>query len=138
MNIDTWIYLCCHMDLSKLLYDSLKLLHGFIVVVLCISCPLPSKTKLKFEPRFQIKVLSWMSQSSQCLGYVVPMAMFSLEIYSFPSINACNPHLLPESFTDIELRGEICPCRHCRQQCKIFASGVNFSIFTNFFVLLSI
>ena len=24
-------------------------------------------------------------------------------------------------------RGEICPCRHCRQQCKMFASGVNFS-----------
>ena len=29
-------------------------------------------------------------------------------------------------------RGEICPCRHCRRQCKIFASGVNFSIFTHF------
>ena len=24
-------------------------------------------------------------------------------------------------------RGEICPCRHCRRQCKIFTSGVNFS-----------
>ena len=23
----------------------------------------------------------------------------------------------------------ICQCRHCRRQCKIFASGVNFSIF---------
>ena len=29
-------------------------------------------------------------------------------------------------------RGEICQCRQCRRQCKIFASGVNFSIFTNF------
>ena len=29
-------------------------------------------------------------------------------------------------------RGEICPCRHCWRQCKIFASGVNFSIFTHF------
>ena len=29
-------------------------------------------------------------------------------------------------------RGGICPCRHCRQQCKIFASGVNFSLFTHF------
>ena len=28
-----------------------------------------------------------------------------------------------------EGRGEICPCRHCRQQCKIFASSVN--IFRN-------
>ena len=24
-------------------------------------------------------------------------------------------------------RGEICHCRHCRQQCKIFTSSVNFS-----------
>ena len=30
------------------------------------------------------------------------------------------------------IRGEICQCRQCRRQCKIFASGVNFSIFTNF------
>ena len=29
-------------------------------------------------------------------------------------------------------RGEIFSCRHCQQQCIIFASGVNFSIFTNF------
>ena len=33
-------------------------------------------------------------------------------------------------------RAEICPCRHCRRQCKIFASCVNFSIFT-FFVCFS-
>ena len=24
-------------------------------------------------------------------------------------------------------RGEICPCRHCRRQCKIFTSGIIFS-----------
>ena len=24
------------------------------------------------------------------------------------------------------IRGEICRCRHCRRQCNIFASGVNF------------
>ena len=35
-------------------------------------------------------------------------------------------------------RGGICQCRHCRRQCKIFASGVNFSIFTHFFVFLSL
>ena len=34
-------------------------------------------------------------------------------------------------------KGEICPCRHCRRQCKIFASGVKFTIFTHFFVFLS-
>ena len=26
-----------------------------------------------------------------------------------------------------ECRGDICQCRHCRRQCKIFASGVKFS-----------
>ena len=30
------------------------------------------------------------------------------------------------------IRGETCHCRHCRQQCKVFTSGVNFSIFTHF------
>ena len=35
------------------------------------------------------------------------------------------------------IRVGICQCRQCRQQCKIFASGVNFSIFTHFFVFLS-
>ena len=30
------------------------------------------------------------------------------------------------------LRGGICHCRQCRRQCKIFASGVNFSTFTHF------
>ena len=32
-------------------------------------------------------------------------------------------------------RDDICHSRHCWWQCKIFASGVNFFIFTNFFVL---
>ena len=34
-------------------------------------------------------------------------------------------------------RGEICHCRHCRRQCKFFASSVNVSIFTHFLVFLS-
>ena len=34
-------------------------------------------------------------------------------------------------------KGGICPCRHCRRQCKSFASSVNFSICTHFFVFLS-
>ena len=33
--------------------------------------------------------------------------------------------------------GEICPSRHCRRQCKIFANCVNFSIFTLLLYLLS-
>ena len=34
-----------------------------------------------------------------------------------------------------DCRDDICHSRHCRWQCKIFASGVNFFIFTQFFVL---
>ena len=36
--------------------------------------------------------------------------------------------------------GEICPSRQSRRECKIFASGVNFSIFTHFlcFFLLTV
>jgi len=30
------------------------------------------------------------------------------------------------------IRGGICPSRQSRRECKIFASGVNFSIFTHF------
>ena len=33
---------------------------------------------------------------------------------------------------ELYTRGGICPSRQCRRQCKIFASGVNFSIFTHF------
>ena len=40
--------------------------------------------------------------------------------------------------TMVTIRGEICPSRQRRQQCKIFASGVNFFIFTHFFVFLSL
>ena len=35
-------------------------------------------------------------------------------------------------------RDEICHCRHCRRQCKIFASGVNLSRDTHCFVFLSL
>ena len=41
-----------------------------------------------------------------------------------PSLKLCIVRISP--------RGEICQCRQCRRQCKIFASGVNFSIFTHF------
>ena len=49
--------------------------------------------------------------------------------------NEKRPMSQPKALIDEELpgtRGEICPCRHCQRQCKIFASGVNFSIFTHF------
>ena len=38
------------MDLSNLLQmDLLKLLHGFVKVILCFSCPLSNNIKLKFD-----------------------------------------------------------------------------------------
>ena len=42
LKIITWICQSCFMDLFKLL-------HGLVKVVICISRPLPNKTKLKFN-----------------------------------------------------------------------------------------
>ena len=49
VKIETWISLSCYMDLSKLIHGFSELLHGFVKVGLCISLPLPNKTKLKFD-----------------------------------------------------------------------------------------
>ena len=40
--------LSCYMDLPKFV-KFIKLLHGFFKAVLCISRPLPNKTKQKFD-----------------------------------------------------------------------------------------
>ena len=45
-----WLYQSSYMDLFKLL-------HGFVKVVLCISRPLPNKTKLKFDQDFKASAL---------------------------------------------------------------------------------
>ena len=43
-------FLSSYMDLSNLLQmDLLKLLHGFVKVILCFSCPLSNNIKLKFD-----------------------------------------------------------------------------------------
>ena len=42
------------------------------------------------------------------------------------------------SLSSSTARGGICQCRHCRRQCKIIASGVNFSIFAHFLCFLSL
>ena len=47
----TWISQSFYMDLSKLL-------HGFIKVVPCVSCPLPNKTRLKFDQEFKARKAS--------------------------------------------------------------------------------
>ena len=58
--------------------DFSKLIHEFAKVVLCISRPLPNKTKLKFYQDFKACWRCWMSQSTQCLGSGVPSAMLCL------------------------------------------------------------
>ena len=70
-QIYTWISISWNMDLSKLL-------RGFVKVVLCISLLLPNKTKLKFEQDFKACWRCLMNQSTQCLGSVVPLAMFTM------------------------------------------------------------
>ena len=80
-------------------------LHGFVKVVtwiwfLCISRPLPNKTKLKFDQDFKacwsscLELGRWMSQSAQCLGSGVLLAMilsffaqwniYQVQRYQFP------------------------------------------------------
>ena len=46
VKIDTWISFGCYRDL-------LKLIRVLVKVVLCISQPLPIKTKLKFDQDFK-------------------------------------------------------------------------------------
>ena len=58
-----------------------KLLRGFVKVVLCISCPLPNKTKLKFDEYFkaflifyfELKVLNYSEYSVPwvCPAFVI-------------------------------------------------------------------
>ena len=80
VKIDIGISLRFYMYLSIFL-------HGFVKVVtwiwfLCISRPLPNKTKLKFDQDFKacwsscLELGRWMSQSAQCLRSIVPLAMF--------------------------------------------------------------
>ena len=87
LQVVTWICQSCYMDL-------LKLLHGFVKVVLFISQPLPSKTKLKFDQDFKAceasVVYYWTSQSTQCLWSVVPLAMFFLHL------SKCNVQMCKE------------------------------------------
>jgi len=58
---------------------------------------------------------------------------------TWPNLHLFSPYKgILRPFADRVPRVLICQCRHCRRQCKIFASSVNFSIFTHFFVFLSL
>ena len=77
---DTWIFLSCYMDLSKLLLPLqlqlqllhwLKLLHGFVKIgtLISLSCYMDlSKLLHGF-----VKVLMWICQS--CSMYFLPFAL---------------------------------------------------------------
>ena len=83
------------MDLSKLVLGFVKVLHGFVKVVLCFSHSLPNKTKLKFDQDFkdycsfcfELKLLN--ESKFSMLGSVVPWAMFVLLANSTVMIIIC-------------------------------------------------
>ena len=52
VKIDIWISFRFYLDFSNWLYGFVKVLHGFVKFVLCVSRPLPNKTKLKFDQSF--------------------------------------------------------------------------------------
>ena len=66
---------------QKFYMDLLKLLLRFVNIVLCISCQLPKKNKLKFDQVSKLveasalNYRSLISQSNQCLSFGVPFAM---------------------------------------------------------------
>ena len=63
-------------------YSVFRLLHGLVKVVkwkVCISCPLPNKTKLKISnlvEAFALSLSCWVGQSTQCLRSFVHLVMF--------------------------------------------------------------
>ena len=91
-------------------------------------------------------LLTRFSQSCSHLGISRPTVLFSRHYCYHQKWNSlslwswCNPESRQGTLFLGLYRGGICQCRHCRRQCKIFASGVNFSIFTHFlcFFLLNL
>ena len=58
--------------------DLIKLLHGFVKVVLCISRPLPNKTMLKFDQNFKA-----------CVSGRLIYLLKSYQIFVLPNVVAC-------------------------------------------------
>ena len=71
VKINTWISLSCYMDLLKNM-DLSKLFYFS-----CQTKPNWSLAKIsKFFEAFSLNRRCWMSQGTQCLGSVVPLAIF--------------------------------------------------------------
>ena len=88
VKIAIWISLNCYMDLSKWIHgfvkidtlialcsykDLLKFLCVFFKVVLCISCQLSNKIKLKFDHNF-----------NACLSFCFELKVLNESKYSMP------------------------------------------------------
>ena len=71
--------------------DLFKLVRGFVKSCFIFSGPLPNKTKLNFDQDFKdcwsfcFELKVFMSQSTQCLGSVVALAIFvwNMSIFTF-------------------------------------------------------
>ena len=81
-----WICQNCYMDFSKLL-------HGYVKVVVCVSCPLRNKTKLKFEQDFKA-----------CWSFCFELKVLNESNYSMPWVCCAiandfyNSQIWPDTF----------------------------------------
>ena len=91
VKVDMLISISCWMDFSKLIIwsgymDLIKLLNGYVKVfyvflALCQTKPSWSLTKIsKLDEASALNWWCWMSQSTQCLGFVLPMAMYYISL----------------------------------------------------------
>ena len=66
----------------------------------------------------------WQNWSTSC---ALQLCFWCEDLNKYYGLRSSN-----ETVENPPFRGEICQCRHCRRQCKVFASSVYFSIFTHF------
>ena len=67
--------------------------------------------------------------------FIKKVFLFNLFGQCWPPLPPLQLHITSTNhclYHGANIRGGICQWRQCRQQCKIFASGVKFSIFTHF------
>ena len=135
--------------------DLPKLIHVFLQVITCFviwmrrSChmhfpPFANKTKLKFDQDFKdccfsLKLRCRLSQSTQCLGSVVPMATFKNKVPVFVlykwelvpetveldlqkvSIEKLDLHMTTLQYQLVLVKNTLCICYNinlCSQPCK--------------------
>ena len=85
-----------------------------------------SITKM-WSPHYPVQRTRLFPIISLCATYLDVLYESLLSVACFKhKVNRVKSFLLKTSVWK-PIRDEICQCRHCRQQCNIFASGVNFS-----------